>query len=72
MPDVRRVIKILELLSQKKVIAITFNTENLTIDQAKEIAKDYEKKFRIPVILPLQEPEKLAEVVESYEFASNR
>jgi len=72
MPDVRRVIKILELLSQKKVIAITFNTENLTIYQAKEIAKDYGKKFRIPVILPLQEPEKLAEVVESYEFASNR
>ncbi len=72
MPDVERVIKILELLSQKRVIAITFNTENLSVEEARKIGDKYERIYGLPVILPLQEPSKLADVVENYEFPGHR
>ncbi len=67
MPDVGRVINILELLSGKEVIAITLNTEKMTREEIDKIKKEYEIKFGIPVIEPLNEIEKLAEVVEKIE-----
>ncbi|MEM0126817.1 MAG: DUF1611 domain-containing protein [Thermoplasmatales archaeon] len=63
MPDVGRVIKILELLSEKKVIAITLNTENLTAEDSLRYSQEYEMKYHIPTFLPLLEIEKLGELV---------
>lgn len=66
MPDIGRVINILELLSGKKVIAITLNAQNLTTDQLNLAAREYESKYKIPVILPLQDIERLADLVIYY------
>jgi uncharacterized NAD-dependent epimerase/dehydratase family protein len=66
MPDVGKVIQILELLSGKRVIAITLNTQNLEAGETSRIASRYEKKYRIPVVLPLQEIERLCDVVVAY------
>ncbi|MGC8645740.1 MAG: DUF1611 domain-containing protein [Thermoplasmata archaeon] len=63
MPDVGRVIKILELLSGRKVIAITLNTENLTAEEALRYAHQYELRYHIPTFLPLLEIDKLGELV---------
>jgi len=63
MPDVGRVIKILELLSGKKVIAITLNTENLTAEESIRYAQLYENKYHIPTFLPLLEIDRLGELV---------
>ncbi|MEM0128475.1 MAG: DUF1611 domain-containing protein [Thermoplasmatales archaeon] len=63
MPDVGRVIRILELLSNKKVIAITLNTENLTAEEALRYSQEYEMKYHIPTFLPLLEIDKLGELV---------
>ncbi len=67
MPDVKRVITILELLSGKKVIAITINTEKMSKDDIVRVKRDYERKYGIPVFEPLNEISKLAELVESIE-----
>jgi uncharacterized NAD-dependent epimerase/dehydratase family protein len=67
MPDVGRVITILQLLSGKKVIAITLNTEKMTENEINRIKKEYEIKYGIPVIEPLNEIAKLADVVENIE-----
>ncbi len=66
MPDVGKVIQILELLSGKRVIAITLNSQNLTTEQLNSVAKEYETKYRIPAILPLQDIDKLADWVIFY------
>lgn len=70
MPNVGRVIKILELLSGKKVIAITINTQNLTSEETLRAVQEHESKYHIPAIVPLLEIEKLGELVSS--FATKR
>ncbi len=67
MPDVGKVISILELLSGKRVVALTLNTENLNATEIDHIKKDYESRYGIPVIDPLKEIGKLAEVVDRIE-----
>lgn len=68
MPDVGRVITILEMLSGKKVIAITLNTEKMNDSEISTVKHEYELKYGLPVIEPLKEISKLAEVVEQNEW----
>ncbi len=63
MPPLERFISILELLSDRKVIAITLNRENLTVAQVKREKEKLMEKFMIPVLDPLNEPDRLAEIV---------
>jgi Uncharacterized conserved protein, COG3367 len=63
MPDPGKVIKILELLSGKKVIAITINTQNLTAQEALHASQEYESKYHIPAIIPMLDIERLGELV---------
>ncbi len=70
MPDPGRVIRILELLSGKRVVAITINTQNLTAQEALQASQEYEMKYRIPAIIPMVDMERLGELVA--EFASQR
>jgi uncharacterized NAD-dependent epimerase/dehydratase family protein len=70
MPDPGRVIKILELLSGKRVVAITINTQNLTAQEALQASQEYEMKYHIGAIIPMVDIERLGELVA--EFASQR
>jgi uncharacterized NAD-dependent epimerase/dehydratase family protein len=53
MPDLAREIQILELLSQKPVVAITLNHESLGRDDVERIVQEYERKFKVPCCDPL-------------------
>jgi uncharacterized NAD-dependent epimerase/dehydratase family protein len=66
MPDTGRVIKILELLSGKRVIAITVNTQNLTAEETLQAVQEYEFKYHVPAVLPLLEIERLGELVANF------
>jgi uncharacterized NAD-dependent epimerase/dehydratase family protein len=52
-PDLSKYIAILELLSDRKVIAISLNRENMTDDEVEEERAKLEKRFGIPVFDPL-------------------
>ena len=53
-PDLSKYIQILELLSNRKVIAISLNRENMTDAQVDQEIKSLEKRFGIPVFDPLR------------------
>ena len=53
MPSLDRYLKILELITERKVFAITINTENLDVKQIDEIVKEYEKKYNVVSCAPL-------------------
>jgi uncharacterized NAD-dependent epimerase/dehydratase family protein len=55
MPELSRAMKLIELLSGKKVSAIVINNENLENDEAREFAKKYEKRFKVVACIPLIE-----------------
>ena len=65
MPPLERFIQILELLSGKKVIAITLNGENMTKKELEDEKKRLSERFHIPVIDPFTESAKLADIVIS-------
>ena len=48
MPDLEKEIKMLEMFSNAKVIAITLNHENMSEDEVEETVKEYEKKYGVP------------------------
>ncbi|MDH5763253.1 MAG: DUF1611 domain-containing protein [Nitrospinota bacterium] len=48
MPSVESEIKLIEAISQSKVIAIALSHENLTHEQTLEIVVDYEENLRLP------------------------
>jgi len=52
-PPLEKYIKILELMSDKKVIAISVNKENMTSQELQSYIEDTQKKFGIPVFDPL-------------------
>ena len=57
----------IELIQQlgSTVIAIAINTEHCTDEEAFNFQKEYEEKFKLPVMLPLQEGcEKIVPVIE--------
>ncbi len=53
-PDLDRYIRILELLSGKKVIAISLNSENMSRDEVKNEMEALERRMGIPVFDPLK------------------
>lgn len=53
MPTVENEIKMLELFSSSKVIAITINHENMTMDEVNETVMEYEKKYGLSACDPL-------------------
>lgn len=56
-------IKVLELVSNKKVIAISLNTENMKSKEIDIEKEKLEKKYNIPVFDPLEEFEKITNVI---------
>jgi len=48
MPDLADEIRMLEMFSKTKVIAITINHENMTDDMIRKVKREYEKEFGIP------------------------
>ncbi len=56
-------IKVLELVSNKKVIAISLNTENMEKDEIKDEKDKLERQFGIAVFDPLEEFERITEVI---------
>ncbi|MEM0140367.1 MAG: DUF1611 domain-containing protein [Ferroplasma sp.] len=56
-------IKVLELVSNKKVIAISLNTENMEKYEINEEKLKLEKQFGIPVFDPLEEFERITDVI---------
>ncbi|MGQ9468582.1 MAG: DUF1611 domain-containing protein [Nitrososphaerales archaeon] len=53
MPDLERVIKIIELISLKKVVAITLNHENMSMNEIEETVRNYEESYGVAVCDPL-------------------
>jgi uncharacterized NAD-dependent epimerase/dehydratase family protein len=50
-----------------RVLAITLNTEDLTLEEAQSYKAQYEKEYGLPVILPLEEGmSRLSDVVQEY------
>ena len=56
-------IKVLELVSNKKVIAISLNTENMEKSEIVQEKTRLEKKYNIPVFDPLEEFESITGVI---------
>lgn len=52
-PDLERYIRILELLSGKKVVAISLNRENMSSDDVRYEIESLQSRFGIPVFDPL-------------------
>ena len=64
-PDLAKYIRILEMLSDRKVIAISINRENMNSDEVAEEISKLEARFGIPVFDPLNsQPQKLIEAVD--------
>ncbi len=55
LPKLERVIKIIELLTEKKVVAITINHEKMSREEVKETVEKYEKEYGVVVCAPLIE-----------------
>ncbi len=65
MPDPRRVVRIAELLTEKKLLGIGINRENIDRSELPAIKEKYMKRFHVPVIEPLSEGVKtLADFLE--------
>ncbi|MCL4323578.1 MAG: DUF1611 domain-containing protein [Candidatus Thermoplasmatota archaeon] len=64
-PPVERFIKILEELSDKKVIGIAINREGLTEREITEAKSELENKYGLPAFDPLVESGKMAEIIVS-------
>lgn len=64
-PDLERYIRILELLSGKKVIAISLNRENMTDDDVRYEIESLQSRFGMPVYDPLNStPTTLIQIME--------
>ncbi len=64
-PDLEKYIRILEMLSDRKVIAISINRENMNHNEVAEEIMKLEARFDIPVFDPLNsQPQKLIEAVD--------
>ena len=55
MPDPKRVVKIAELLTEKPLVGIGLNRENMTKDDVKHFKTKLKKIFNVPVTEPLSE-----------------
>ncbi len=64
-PPLDKFIRILEELSDKKVIGIAINREGLTQEEIDEAGKDLEKKYGLPAFDPLKQSGRMAEIILS-------
>ena len=55
MPPLEKYLKIIKLITNREVFAITVNTENLTKEESKKIVKEYETKYGVTSCAPLFE-----------------
>ncbi|WP_287961208.1 DUF1611 domain-containing protein [Acidiplasma sp.] len=62
-PPLEKYIKVLELVSDRRVIAIALNTEEMTKSEIADEKQRLERKFGIPVFDPLEEFERIADVI---------
>ena len=65
MPDPKRVVRIAELLTEKKLVGIGINHERMTAHDGIAVKKQYRKTFHVPVVDPLTDD--LSELVEAVE-----
>ncbi|QOJ78670.1 DUF1611 domain-containing protein [Infirmifilum lucidum] len=54
-PPLEKYLKLIEIITDRRVFAITINTENLSPDEAREAARELEAEYGIPVVIPLLE-----------------
>ncbi len=54
-PSVSSEIELIQKFYGATVLAVTFNTQGLTIEQARQYQQQYEAELGIPVVLPLEE-----------------
>jgi uncharacterized NAD-dependent epimerase/dehydratase family protein len=55
MPDPKRVVKIAELLTEKKLIGIGINHEHMNKSDIIHSKQRYQKMFNVPIVDPLSE-----------------
>jgi uncharacterized NAD-dependent epimerase/dehydratase family protein len=65
MPDPKRVVRIAELLTEKKLVGIGINHEHMTENDDATVKKQYRNMFHVPVVDPLTDD--LSELVETVE-----
>ena len=65
MPDPHRVVRIAELLTEKPLLGIGLNNENMTLKDVHIISNHMEKEFQVPVVEPFsQSVKRLVDVLE--------
>jgi len=70
MPDPKRVVQIAQLLTQKNLLGIGINRENLNEKNIQEQKKKLKKKFQVPVVEPLSEG--VSEIVDFLEEVNDK
>lgn len=55
MPPLENFLKLLEILTGRRVLAITLNTEGLTREEALKTREEIERRYSIPTVIPLWE-----------------
>jgi uncharacterized NAD-dependent epimerase/dehydratase family protein len=65
MPDPKRVVKIAELLTEKKLVGVGINHEHMNKSDIKTAKNSYQKMFNVPVSDPLTEG--VGELVDAME-----
>jgi len=70
MPDPRRVVRIAELLTEKPLVGIGLNNENMVKDDIKNVKIKLKDTFNVPVIEPLSEG--VVEIVDFLEELDDR
>ena len=53
MPPLEKYFRLVELLIDRPVFAVTLNTENLTLDEVRRKALELEREYKVPVVVPL-------------------
>ena len=54
-PPLASEIELIEKFYGAKVLAVTLNTQRLTLEQARQFQHQYEAELGIPVVLPLED-----------------
>jgi uncharacterized NAD-dependent epimerase/dehydratase family protein len=55
MPNPQRVVRIAEMLTEKKLIGVGINRENMNTSDITQAKNQYQKIFKVPVAEPLSE-----------------
>jgi len=55
MPPLEKFLKLLELLTDRRVFAITLNTEGLSSEEAERVRERIEEEYGIPTVIPLRD-----------------